>query len=109
MLIWCSVMKIIDELKALGVTVDEQADELIVISNASGILFEMIVDELNDENLREEILKEVKHHLESIESEDKDYFDGCNAEYLKGEWKQLLLSIYNVVYSVCETEVNQEN
>ena len=86
-----------DKLNAIGVEINEQASNLIVVLNNDGILFEIIVDEFNDECLKEELVIELKHHFNSIETEDEEYFYDCDAEYLKGEWKQLLLDINNVI------------
>ncbi|WP_152633158.1 hypothetical protein [Aliarcobacter butzleri] len=55
------------------------------------------VDCESSEELQEVLIKECKHHLEMIETKDKDYFDDCDAEYLKGDWKKLVQKILEIV------------
>lgn len=56
-----------------------------------------LVDCDSSEELQEVFIKECKHHLEMIATEDEHYFDDCDAEYLKNEWKDLVEMILKIV------------
>jgi hypothetical protein len=85
------------KLQNINIKMDFHADDLVVFSTNNGLLFELIIDEPTDDNLKEALTNELTHHLECIETEDERYFDDCDAEYLKGEWKQLLLKISDTI------------
>lgn len=56
-----------------------------------------LIDCDSSEELRELFIKECKHHLEMIKTEDENYFDDCDAKYLKTEWKDLVEKILRIV------------
>lgn len=91
-------MGVIDELKANGFDVVVKS-ATIELQKDGAIIFEIVADEqepFSDNELREEFIKEVNVHLYMIEDEDEDYFDDCDADYLKGDWKELLLKIHEI-------------
>lgn len=56
-----------------------------------------LVDCDSSDELQEVFIKECKHHLEMIETEDEHYFDDGDADYLKTEWKSLVEKILKIV------------
>lgn len=102
-------MGVIDELKANGFDVVVKSATL-ELQKDEAIIFEIMADEkepLSDNELCEEFIKEVNVHLDNIESEDEDYFYDCDADYLKGEWKELLLKIHEIVLINDKTNVKK--
>ena len=55
------------------------------------VLFDFFCD--SEEELKEGLIKGIKIHLQRIEDEDENYFDGCDVEYLKTKWKNELENI----------------
>ena len=39
----------------------------------------------------------MKNQKQMIKNEDEVYFDGCDKAYLKGDWKNLVLKIKEIV------------
>ena len=56
-----------------------------------------LMDCESSEDLQEVLIKECDYHLEMIDTEDEDYFDDCDKDYLKGDWKNLVLKIKEIV------------
>jgi hypothetical protein len=52
----------------------------------------------SEEDLQEDLIKDLKYHLLQIENEDKNYFEGCDPEYLKTEWKTELENILSKIH-----------
>jgi hypothetical protein len=72
-------------------------------SETKSIIFELTLEEdktINPVNdLLDSLLFEVNSHLFAIYRHDENYFKGCDAEYLCGEWKELLCKIEQIVKS----------
>lgn len=74
----------------------EKAEEYELIQKEpESIVFIIGCD--SSEDLKEQLIKECNYHLEMIETEDEDYFDDCDKAYLKGDWKNLVLKIKEIV------------
>lgn len=84
------------ELNENDLYITKRGDEYELYMGANkGVVF--LVDSSSSEELQEVFIKECKHHLEMIETEDEHYFDGCDTEYLKTEWKDLVKKILKIV------------
>lgn len=84
------------ELNENDLYIAKKGDEYeLYIGASKSVVF--LVDCESSEELQEVLIKECKHHLEMIETEDEDYFDDCDKEYLKGDWKNLVQQILNIV------------
>ena len=94
----------IEELQSMGVLLKLMQQETVVeVYNERGFLF---YREIEENNLAKALAWELCFHLESVEEECEIYFKGADANYLKGEWKQYLLKIGNIVnkYHVINNE-----
>ena len=80
------------QLEELGYYFTKYNDSYTLATLEDGaVLFDFFCD--SEEELREELIKDIKTHLKQIEDEDEDYFCDCDAEYLKNEWKKELENI----------------
>ena len=67
----------------------------LYVGKDKSVVFLMDCD--SSEDLQEVLIKECDYHLEMIKTEDEDYFDDCDKTYLKGDWKNLVLKIKEII------------
>lgn len=73
-------------------------DSEVVLREDEKIIFEIPFDE---DSIIEDLIEEnCNHHLKMISTKDPEYFEGCDAEYLQNEWKDLILKIKHLVKRV---------
>lgn len=56
-----------------------------------------LVDCDSSEELQEVLIKECNYHLKMIRTKDKEYFNDCDEEYLKGDWQKLIKKILKIL------------
>lgn len=83
------------ELNDIGVYIIRNGDNYELQAEDKAVIADITCDSIND--LKDEIINDMRHHLEMIETEDEHYFDDCDAEYLKTEWKDLVQNILRIV------------
>lgn len=75
------------------ITNENDNDELDIIMYMGGAIFLNFVYTKEDCRLSKVIIKEINWHLNQIACNNKDYYNDCDAEYLQGYWKDLLIGI----------------
>ena len=55
------------------------------------------VEDCSDKTIVQTLLNEVKYHVKCIEIEDDDYFSIGDTEFLKGEWKDMVLHLRSLL------------
>lgn len=83
------------ELNDIGVYIIRNGDNYELQAEDKAVIADITCDSIND--LKDEIINDMKHHLEMIETEDEHYYDDCDADYLKTEWKDLVQNILRIV------------
>jgi len=84
--------KIINKLKT-EFTVSFEKNEFLLSQSDGAVIFQF---DTEIDELQENLLNECEHHLQSIEDMDEHYYDGCDADYLQNEWKELVKKIKKI-------------
>lgn len=78
-------------------TDDDEADELDVMMHLGDAIMLNFTYTRADCQLNKVIIKEINWHLHQISCHDRDYYKGCDEEYLQGYWKDLLTGIKDIL------------
>lgn len=73
----------------------KKGEEYTLYEGKHNIITEFDCDD--DNEISKNLIKELKNHIEKIDSNDKDYYDNCDAKYLKTTWKKLLNKIIRLI------------
>lgn len=85
-------------LKNAGYKLSIRCSDIIISMEDSmedSVVFE--IDYNDDDDIKRLILQECDHHIKMIDSEDPDYFDECDAKYLKTTWRNIVVSIKDLL------------
>lgn len=83
------------ELNDIGVYIIRNRENYELQAEDKAVISDITCD--SSDELKDEIIKDMKYHIEMIETEDEHYFDDCDAEYLKTEWKDLVEKILSIL------------
>lgn len=89
-----TAIEIMEELRA-NYKIEIKRHGVDICEQDGGVIFELDMDTLDE--LQEVLIAECKHHIHSIDSHNKDYYDECNVDYLQNEWRETVVKIYSVV------------
>lgn len=82
------------------ITNEADQDELDVMMHMGDAILLNFAYNRSDCQLSKVITKEINWHLHQISINDKDYYNGCDAEYLQGYWRNLLIGIKDILSKV---------
>lgn len=76
---------------------ENDEDELDVMMHLGSAILLNFTYTRADCQLNKVIIKEINWHLHQISRHDRDYYNGCDEEYLQGYWKDLLTGIKDIL------------
>jgi len=91
------------ELNDIGVYIIRNDDNYELQLKNKSIITDISCDSIED--LKDELIKDMEHHLQMIESEDENYFKNNNSKYLKTKWKKLINSILDILKNQIDEEL----
>lgn len=70
---------------------EEKRGEYTLYQNDNSVITEFDCDDKDE--AQECLIQSIKYHIDKINENDPEYFDGCDEKYLKTTWKKLLKNI----------------